>query len=100
VRLFGVALDYTYDDGRFIRMEKLTLSVDPTVIARAKAYARASGTSVSRLVESMLDVASRPGRRPDGAPRASSPPVLTRLRGSLARGSVADYRRHLERKYR
>lgn len=82
-------------------MHKLTLSVDRHVVSRAKAYARSRGTSVSRLVESMLDMRSRglaaePG---DDGPRAM-PPVLTKLRGSLKRGSVADYRRHLEQKYR
>lgn len=81
-------------------MHKLTLSVDEHVVARAKEYARARGTSVSRLVESMLDMQSRglAAETPEGA--APTPPVLMRLRGSLKRGSVADYRRHLERKYR
>jgi len=31
---------------------------------------------------------------------SAQPPVLRRLRGSLKRGTVTDYRRHLERKYR
>jgi Family of unknown function (DUF6364) len=76
-------------------MQKLTLSVDAKVVARAKRYARAQGTSVSRLVEKMLDLASASGTR-----AASAPPVLTRLRGSLKGADVADYRRYLERKYR
>ena len=82
-------------------MHKLTLSVDKHVVARAKEYARERGTSVSRLVESMLDMKSRglSAETPVGASPAM-PPVLTKLRGSLKRGSVADYRRHLERKYR
>jgi hypothetical protein len=82
-------------------MHKLTLSVDKHVVARAKAYARAHGTSLSGLVQSMLEMASR-GVAPEIATGVSPtmPPVLTRLRGSLRRGSVADYRHHLERKYR
>jgi hypothetical protein len=82
-------------------MNKLTLSVDKHVVARAKAYARAHGISLSGLVQSMLEMASR-----EVAPEAAAgavapmPPVLTRLRGSLKRGSLADYKRHLERKYR
>jgi uncharacterized protein DUF6364 len=78
-----------------IRMQKLTLSVDAAVIGRAKRYAAANDTSVSRLVETMLDlIATMP-------PRGSgSAPVLTRLRGSLKRGTVRDFRRHLEQKYR
>ena len=76
-------------------MQKLTLSVDERVVARAKRYARARGTSVSRLVEAYLDVV----QAPSGTARKAAP-VLARLRGSLKRGSVDDYRRHLEKKYR
>ena len=80
-------------------MHKLTLSVEPGVVEGAKRYARARGTSVSRLVETLLRlVATTPaGRsaRPDVAP-----PVLRRLRGSLKQGSVDDHRRYLARKYR
>ena len=79
-------------------MQKLTLSVDSAVVDGAKRYARARGTSVSRLVESMLRlVSTRPADREEPA---AQPPVLRRLRGSLKRGAVGDYRRHLERKYR
>lgn len=86
-------------------MEKLTLSIDPVVIARAKRYAKARGTSVSRLVEQMLDLASS-GAHPAPAARARQaapvepPPVLARLRGSLKRGTVDDYKAYLERKHR
>lgn len=76
-------------------MEKLTLSVDPQVVTRAKRYAKARGTSVSKLVESMLDMVALPTGDPGDAP-----PVLARLRGSMKRGSEADYHRYLERKYR
>jgi hypothetical protein len=74
-------------------MEKLTLSVDGAVIARAKDYAAVRGTSVSRLVETFLDAVTRQ------AP-AARPPVLTRLRGSLKGARPTDYHRYLERKYR
>lgn len=76
-------------------MQKLTLSVDASVVARAKRYARSQGTSVSRLVEKMLDVAATSSPGVSGAP-----PVLSRLRGSMKRADVDDYRRYLERKYR
>lgn len=76
-------------------MAKLTLSIDERVIERAKKYARARGTSVSALVEQLLDLAaSGPG------PRTVTPPILARLRGSLKGVDLADYRRYLERKYR
>ena len=76
-------------------MTKLTLSVDERVIARAKRYARARGTSVSKLVERMLD-----GTAESREVAAGTTPVLARLRGSLKGGSLADYHRHLEQKYR
>jgi hypothetical protein len=79
-------------------MPKLTLSVDAHVVAGAKQYARARGTSVSKLVENMLRLVSASSA---GSSRTlASPPVLARLRGSLKRGAVRDYHRHLERKYR
>lgn len=76
-------------------LAKLTLSVDEHVIVRAKRYARTQGTSVSKLVERLLDVAAA-SHESSGA----ATPVLARLRGSLKGGSLADYHRHLEHKYR
>ena len=76
-------------------MAKLTLSVDERVIERAKEYAQARGTSVSGLVEQMLDLAV------SGSDQAGvAPPVLARLRGSLKGVDQRDYHRYLERKYR
>lgn len=78
-------------------MSKLTLSVDDGVVRRAKRYARARGTSVSRLVERFLSFVATE----DGAtPARKEPPILRRLRGSLKGAVPTDYRRHLERKYR
>jgi hypothetical protein len=83
-------------------MPKLTLSVDAAVVTGAKRYAQSRGTSVSRLVETMLRLVSAQsvGRGKQGT--RESPPVLARLRGSLKlkRGDVRDYQRHLARKYR
>jgi len=76
-------------------MPKLTLSVDARVVARAKRYARRRGTSVSGLVERLLDLAAAPS-----AEAAETPPVLARLRGSLKKGTRRDYHRYLEQKYR
>jgi hypothetical protein len=81
-------------------MPKLTLSVDERVVTGAKRYARARGTSVSRLVETMLRLVSTPAGDASASVNSGPPPVLARLRGSLSRGSVDDYRRHLARKYR
>ena len=61
-------------------------------------HARDRGTSVSRVVETMLSLVSRPDTK--GALSATAAPVLTRLRGAMKRGSVSGYRRHLRREYR
>jgi hypothetical protein len=75
-------------------MSKLTLSIDEAVVARAKRYAKRSGKSVSKLVESYLDMVSEPlGNTQD-------PPILRSLRGSLRGGEPRDYRRRLVEKYR
>jgi hypothetical protein len=76
-------------------MAKLTLSVDERVIERAKRYAHARGTSVSGLVERLLDLAASGSDQPD-----ITPPVLSRLRGVLKGVDRAAYHRYLERKYR
>lgn len=75
-------------------MSKLTLSVDDTVVRLAKRYAKARGTSVSRLVEGFLRLLAKPPEDRD------LPPVTRRLRGSLKGGDPGEYRRYLERKYR
>ena len=75
-------------------MSKLTLSVDPAVVARAKRYATRHGVSVSKLVQAYLsDLAEPPVPREE-------PPVLRSLRGTLRRADVRDYRKHLRAKYR
>ena len=76
-------------------MQKLTLSVEGRVVERAKRYAQDRGTSVSRLVETYLDMLAEPAA--EGGQRR---PMLARLRGSMSRGRVGDYHRYLERKYR
>ncbi len=79
-------------------MSKLTLSVDETVVARAKRYAEREGTSVSQLVETYLDALARPPVMDDDA----LPPVTRRLSGILRgrRFDRKEYVDYLERKYR
>lgn len=79
-------------------MAKLTLSVDETVVERAKRYAAREGTSVSRLVEAYLGLLAQPARASHG----ELPPITRRLAGALkgAREDREAYQRHLERKYR
>lgn len=89
----GAARTYSLSTRNTCMTAKLTLTVDPDVIAAAKRYAAASGTSVSQLVEDYLAAIS-------AAPAAvASPPVLARLRGSMRGADVADYQRHLVEKY-
>jgi len=76
-------------------MSKLTLSVDPSVTERAKRYAERQGTSVSQLVETYLDLVSRPAEAPE-----ADAPILGSLRGILKRSDVSDYKKHIEKKYR
>ena len=73
-------------------MAKLTLSVDPSVVSRAKRYANQRGTSVSRMVESYLASLGAPA-----SPQRT--PVLRSLRGILKNADREDYRRRLVRKH-
>jgi hypothetical protein len=73
---------------------KLTLSLDPAVITRAKRYAKQRGVSVSAMVETYLAAVSQP------VDTSKAPQVRGRLQGILKGTDPADYRRHLERKYK
>lgn len=76
-------------------MSKLTLSVDPKVVVRAKRYAAERGASVSKLVEQYL-------RHITADPADSALPPMLRLVLGAAEGYEGDenaYREHLERKY-
>jgi hypothetical protein len=75
-------------------MSKLTLSVDRSVVSRAKRYARERGISVSRKVESYLaSVSSPPGER-------TATPILRSVRGILKNAGREEYRKHLTGKCR
>jgi len=79
-------------------MSKLTLSIDPAVISRAKRYAKRHGTSVSQMVETYLVSVSAP-QEP-----SELPPILRSLRGILKHADSKDYRKdyrkYLSEKYR
>jgi Family of unknown function (DUF6364) len=76
-------------------MSKLTLSVDEAVVARAKRWAKARGTSISKMVEAYLSAVAEPPVR-----ESADTPILRSVRGVLRKADVKDYRRHLETKYR
>ena len=75
-------------------MSKLTLSVDPEVIERAKRYAKARGLSVSAMVEAYLNSIAV------DTESSKMPPVLKSLRGSLKNADLKAYGAHLAQKYR
>jgi hypothetical protein len=72
---------------------KLTLTVSPSVVSRAKRYAKLQGISVSQMVEGYLSAVTKPV---DPGPDA---PILRSLQGSLKKGDMRSYRRHLVDKY-
>ena len=72
--------------------KKLTLSVEETVVERAKQFSRRNQTSVSKLVTEFL------GSLEEGG--ASPTPVVRRLRGVLPSSVTRDeYRAHLAAKH-
>lgn len=75
---------------------KLTLRLEADLVRRAKAYARRTGKSVSRLVADYFAHLARRG----GEPEAPLPPPVRSLLGALSEVDEQDYRRHLESKHR
>ena len=81
---------------------KLTLRLDVDAIETAKRYAAERGSSVSQIVEDYFS------RLAEAAPSTAIPKssVTAKLRGSLVSATTkhpvteADYRTHLEQKYR
>lgn len=78
-----------------MRQSKLTLSVDAAIVAGAKRYASEHGTSVSAIVENLLDAIVR-----IDAGRQSDTPLTDALVGAAEGTSIEDYHRYLEEKYR
>lgn len=71
---------------------RLTLSVDPAVVARAKRFSRRNDTTVSKLVEEFLSSL-------DDSVEAATP-ISRRLRGVLPSStSIDDYRTSLSETY-
>jgi hypothetical protein len=78
-------------------MSKLTLSVDPEVVARAKRHAKHHGVSVSQMVETYLAAVAGPANSPS---TTIDPPVLRTVRGALKRADPEDHKKYLAAKYR
>jgi hypothetical protein len=76
-----------------MRQAKLTLSVSPSVVSRAKSFAKQQGISLSQMVEVYLSSVTEP------VEPGKEPPILRSLRGSLRKADPEEYRRHLVKKY-
>ena len=78
---------------------KLTLSIDETVIKKAKEYAAKNKKSLSQLVEDFLKVLTADG---DGN-QHMCPPLTASLAGIIKDGGIGDlreeYTRYLQDKY-
>ncbi|MBX2817647.1 MAG: hypothetical protein KTR24_16680 [Saprospiraceae bacterium] len=70
---------------------KLTLTVDKTIIAQAKKYARNSGRSLSEIIENYLKVLTSEERRD----LSEVSPVVKSLKGSFKAPKVFDYKEEL-----
>jgi DNA-binding transcriptional regulator YdaS (Cro superfamily) len=75
-------------------MQKLTLSVDPVVVSRAKQFAKERGVSVSMMVQVYLSSVSKASAADD------TPAILRSVRGTLKKADLQEYRKHLTAKYR
>ncbi len=78
---------------------KLTLRLDDKLIKRAKAYARRTGKSLSRIVAHYFSLLSGGPEEPS---RQALTPTVAKLKGALRGTRLAreDYRRYLEEKFR
>ena len=80
-------------------MSKLTLSIDASVVARAKKYAKRNHTSVSELVETYLAAVSGSPKTKETKPL---PPITRSLLGVVKDEGLdyrEEYRRHLALKH-
>ncbi len=91
----------TYKQVRFYTsgmQAKLTLRLEDRLIRRAKRLAAQRGKSVSEMVSGYFETLGGT----DGLEEGDLPPLTRKLRGALrdAGTGEADYRIHLEEKYR
>ena len=74
-------------------MAKLTLTLDDSIIERAKVYAKHRGISVSQLVEVYLNSVVEPLAPPLA-------PVLRSVKGMKQLANLEGYRKKMSRKYK
>lgn len=72
---------------------KLTLTIEQTIIEKAKQYAKGKGRSLSDIVENYLKVIIKEGN----AKVIDSTPIATSLRGSFKAPKGFDYKEELSK---
>ena len=72
---------------------KLTLTIEQTVIDKAKKYAKRKGHSLSDIVENYLKVITKDGTKSE----LEMTPIVRSLKGSFQAPSDFDYKRELEK---
>ena len=70
---------------------KLTLTIDDSVIERAKAYAKDKGRSLSDLIENYLNAITREQQKSD----IEITPIVKSLKGSFKAPDGFDYKKEL-----
>ena len=73
---------------------KLTLTIDKTVIDRAKKYAKEKGNSVSDIVENYLKVITKENVKSD----IEITPLIKSLKGSFKAPGHFDYKKELSKR--
>lgn len=72
---------------------KLTLTIEQTVIEKAKAYAKDKGDSLSGIVENYLKVITKEDEKSE----IGMTPVVKSLKGAFKAPSDFDYKKELEK---
>jgi len=70
---------------------KLTLTIDDSIIERAKAYAKDKGRSLSDLIENYLNAITREQQKSD----IEITPIVKSLKGSFKAPDGFDYKKEL-----
>ncbi len=72
---------------------KLTLTIEQTVVERAKKYAKDKGNSVSAIIENYLKVITSDKKIPE----VELSPIVKSLKGSFTIPDDFDYKKELEK---
>ena len=72
---------------------KLTLTIEQTVVERAKVYAKEKGNSLSGIIENYLKVITKEEEKSE----TTMTPIVKSLRGAFKAPSDFDYKKELEK---